>query len=188
MNPSFAGSIQTTSSIRANTALPARLMRFPCLSRQLLFVPVTHFQSLAAQRKAAQSIVERAYPFPFVHSTPLHTLALPHSNFGIKYGRHRQRTASTPVGKPRPHNFRSGATLATSTMPAQLPAGEVFFLDEFAVRQWDSVNCSGTQIDHDKADFVARWGWLARHLHFKDATKKSSQCSEAAHEAPFRPL
>ena len=38
-----------------------------------------------------------------------------------------------------------------------LPAGEVFFLDEFAVRQWDNPNCSGTRISFDKAEFVAKY-------------------------------
>jgi hypothetical protein len=32
----------------------------------------------------------------------------------------------------------------------------VFFLDEFAVRQWDDASYSGTRISHDKDDFLQR--------------------------------
>ncbi len=37
-----------------------------------------------------------------------------------------------------------------------LPAGDVFFLDAFAGRQWDDANYSGSRIAWDKADFVRR--------------------------------
>jgi len=36
------------------------------------------------------------------------------------------------------------------------PAGDVFFLDGFALRQWDDPNYSGTRIAFDKAEFVRR--------------------------------
>ncbi len=49
------------------------------------------------------------------------------------------------------------ATGAAAMGESALPSGDVFFLDEFAVRQWDSPDCSGTRIAHDKADFVKRW-------------------------------
>lgn len=32
--------------------------------------------------------------------------------------------------------------------------GDTFFLDDFAVRQWDDPNYSGTRISYDKAAFV----------------------------------
>lgn len=35
-------------------------------------------------------------------------------------------------------------------------AGDVFFLDSFAIRQWDDPNYSGTRISFDKAEFVRR--------------------------------
>ncbi|EIE18622.1 flagellar associated protein [Coccomyxa subellipsoidea C-169] len=35
-------------------------------------------------------------------------------------------------------------------------AGETFFLDEFAVRQWDDPNYSGTRISFSKTDFVEK--------------------------------
>ena len=34
--------------------------------------------------------------------------------------------------------------------------GDVFFLDEFAMRQWDDPKYGGTRIDFDKAEFVRR--------------------------------
>ena len=33
---------------------------------------------------------------------------------------------------------------------------DIFFLDDFAIRQWDDPNYSGTIISHDKVDFVRR--------------------------------
>ena len=50
-----------------------------------------------------------------------------------------------------------GAIVARSAMTQPpLPAGETFFLDAFAVRQWDDPNYSGSRISWDKADFVKR--------------------------------
>jgi hypothetical protein len=34
--------------------------------------------------------------------------------------------------------------------------GDTFFLDDFAMRQWDDPNYSGTRIAFDKAEFVQR--------------------------------
>jgi len=34
--------------------------------------------------------------------------------------------------------------------------GDTFFLDDFAIRQWDDPNYSGTRISFDKAEFVKR--------------------------------
>jgi hypothetical protein len=42
-------------------------------------------------------------------------------------------------------------------MPALLH-GDTFFLDNFAVRQWDDPNYSGTRIQYDKAEFVEKVG------------------------------
>lgn len=39
-------------------------------------------------------------------------------------------------------------------MAAALLHGDTFFLDDFAVRQWDDPNYSGTRIAYDKAEFV----------------------------------
>jgi hypothetical protein len=36
--------------------------------------------------------------------------------------------------------------------------GDTFFLDNFAVRQWDDPNYSGTRIQCDKAEFVEKVG------------------------------
>jgi hypothetical protein len=36
--------------------------------------------------------------------------------------------------------------------------GDTFFLDNFAVRQWDDPNYSGTRIQFDKAEFVEKVG------------------------------
>ena len=40
-----------------------------------------------------------------------------------------------------------------STMAAE---GEVFFLDEFAIRQWDDPSYSGTKISYSKDGFVQK--------------------------------
>ncbi|KAK9807835.1 hypothetical protein WJX72_010616 [[Myrmecia] bisecta] len=40
--------------------------------------------------------------------------------------------------------------------PSKLLAGDVFFLDEFAVRQWDDPSYSGTRLHFDKAEFLER--------------------------------
>ena len=58
-----------------------------------------------------------------------------------------------------PRSSLNGARRALATRAAmgyELPAGDVFFLDEFAVRQWDDPSYSGSRISHDKADFVNR--------------------------------
>lgn len=39
---------------------------------------------------------------------------------------------------------------------AKALAGDVFFLDDFALRQWDDAAYQGTKMHCDKADFVAR--------------------------------
>ncbi|KAK9904840.1 hypothetical protein WJX75_003595 [Coccomyxa subellipsoidea] len=44
-------------------------------------------------------------------------------------------------------------------------AGEMFFLDEFAIRQWDDPNYSGTRICYSKSDFVEK----LHDLHAKGA-------------------
>lgn len=65
----------------------------------------------------------------------------------------RSRSTRQRLRTPRPR---------TSTHPTYTPAltallhGDTFFLDNFAVRQWDDPNYSGTRIDFDKAEFVAR--------------------------------
>ena len=46
-------------------------------------------------------------------------------------------------------------TMATSSDDAGL-VGDVFFLDEFAMRQWDDPAYGGTRINFDKAEFVKR--------------------------------
>mmetsp|Transcript_29396 Transcript_29396/g.75998 ORF Transcript_29396/g.75998 Transcript_29396/m.75998 type:complete len:289 (+) Transcript_29396:115-981(+) len=71
------------------------------------------------------------------------------------------RSANKRVVTPWPHRRRS---LATATGGCATPVGamdaglvsETFFLDEFAQRQWDDPNYSGTRISFDKAEFVAR--------------------------------
>ena len=37
-----------------------------------------------------------------------------------------------------------------------MATGETFFLDEFAIRQWDDPDYSGTRISYSKADFVEK--------------------------------
>lgn len=36
--------------------------------------------------------------------------------------------------------------------------GDTFFLDNFAVRQWDEPGYSGTRVSYDKTDFVKKAG------------------------------
>ncbi len=65
-----------------------------------------------------------------------------------------QRSASRRHGVE--HRTRPvAASRAAMAQPAQ-PSGDVFFLDAFALRQWDDADYSGTRIACDKADFVKR--------------------------------
>eukprot|EP00854_Cymbomonas_tetramitiformis_P009573 gene9573-11339_t len=41
-------------------------------------------------------------------------------------------------------------------MAASLPFGDTFFLDEFALRQWEDPEYSGTRVSYDKAEFVKK--------------------------------
>ena len=43
-----------------------------------------------------------------------------------------------------------------------MPSGDTFYLDNFAIRQWDDPNYPGTRIDFDKAEFVAK---VHEHYH-----------------------
>lgn len=43
-----------------------------------------------------------------------------------------------------------------ASSPTDGLVGEVFFLDEFAMRQWDDPAYGGTRIDFDKAEFVKK--------------------------------
>lgn len=59
---------------------------------------------------------------------------------------------------------RQGVKLGVRAEPLQragkfstmTTAGETFFLDEFAIRQWDDPNYSGTRICYSKSDFVEK--------------------------------
>ncbi|KAF6261580.1 hypothetical protein COO60DRAFT_1501168 [Scenedesmus sp. NREL 46B-D3] len=51
--------------------------------------------------------------------------------------------------------------LASSSMSALLH-GDTFFLDNFAVRQWDDPNYSGTRIKYDKVEFIEKVHQLFR--------------------------
>jgi hypothetical protein len=59
---------------------------------------------------------------------------------------------------------RQGVSLGVRAEPLQragklsimTTAGEMFFLDEFAIRQWDDPNYSGTRICYSKSDFVEK--------------------------------
>ena len=46
--------------------------------------------------------------------------------------------------------------MAAASNHASGLVGDVFFLDEFAMRQWDDPAYGGTRIDFDKAEFVKR--------------------------------
>jgi hypothetical protein len=37
-----------------------------------------------------------------------------------------------------------------------LPSGDIFFLDNFAIRQWDDPFYAGTRVKYDKTDFVTK--------------------------------
>ncbi len=51
---------------------------------------------------------------------------------------------------------RAGPSQSVRTRVSMATAGETFFLDEFAVRQWDDPNYSGTRISFSKTDFIER--------------------------------
>ncbi len=52
------------------------------------------------------------------------------------------------VGARPSYSLRKKSTMAT--------AGEVFFLDDFAIRQWDDPSYSGTRISYSKDGFVQK--------------------------------
>jgi hypothetical protein len=60
---------------------------------------------------------------------------------------------SYPIAKQRHSPI---ATMAASDADAAGLVGDVFFLDEFAMRQWDDPAYGGTRIAFDKAEFVKR--------------------------------
>ncbi|KIY99232.1 flagellar associated protein [Monoraphidium neglectum] len=63
--------------------------------------------------------------------------------------------------------------------------GDTFFLDDFAVRQWDDPNYSGTRISHDKADFVAKVHELFKQSGAKLVDGYAPFCK---HEAAVQPV
>eukprot|EP00899_Mesostigma_viride_P015141 jgi/Mesvir1/23628/Mv18304-RA.1 len=50
----------------------------------------------------------------------------------------------------------SPARMQAAQQDTGLIRGDVFFLDPFAVRQWDDPNYAGTLMSHDKVDFVEK--------------------------------
>lgn len=62
-----------------------------------------------------------------------------------------------PLGRPARLAPRAmSAAAAAGGGGSGLLAGSTFWLDSFALRQWDDPSFAGTRITHDKADFVAR--------------------------------
>ena len=45
---------------------------------------------------------------------------------------------------------------STTVVDEKTLSTDIFFLDDFAIRQWDDPNYSGTIISHDKIDFVGK--------------------------------
>ena len=62
------------------------------------------------------------------------------------------RAAARAVRGARPRPARAMAAAAGGG----LISSKDFFLDTFALRQWDDADYKGSRISHDKADFVAR--------------------------------
>ncbi len=50
----------------------------------------------------------------------------------------------------------SGSGAAAAAAPPALLSTKTFFLDNFALRQWDDPNYGGTRVSYDKAAFIAR--------------------------------
>ena len=72
-----------------------------------------------------------------------------------------RRLASPVASSPPELSFRPPAQPAAPPPPRWRPNAsglvtDTFFLDDFAMRQWDDPNYGGTKIDFDKAAFVAR--------------------------------
>jgi hypothetical protein len=65
------------------------------------------------------------------------------------------RARLKPRARHPPGNNNRIARATMSSGDASL-CGDVFFLDEFAMRQWDDPKYGGTRIDFDKAEFVRR--------------------------------
>ena len=71
-----------------------------------------------------------------------------HRALRLARGRAIRRERDSPVARARSRAMASTGDASTVT--------ETFFLDDFAVRQWDDERYSGTRIAHDKADFVRK--------------------------------
>ena len=70
--------------------------------------------------------------------------------------RHGCRPCRALLARARPCAAAHRAAAACRTTTTMALAGPVFFLDDFAIRQWDDPNYSGTRLSSDKADFVRR--------------------------------
>lgn len=77
-----------------------------------------------------------------------------------------QAVVYTHLKSPSRSQLASDTNRTRSTMAgAALLHGDTFFLDNFAVRQWDDPNYSGTRLNYDKADFVDKvWNFLCMLL------------------------
>ena len=87
-------------------------------------------------------------------SRRLHTRSVPAALVCTERIRTAQRSASRRHGAA--HRTSPIAASHAAMAHSSPPAGDVFFLDAFALRQWDDSNYSGTRIAWDKADFVKR--------------------------------
>ena len=68
---------------------------------------------------------------------------------------------------PRSSNRASNISSISRSMSAMAEqhVGEVFFLDDFASRQWEDAGYSGAHIDVPKAEFVQRVHNLYAEVH-----------------------
>lgn len=61
-----------------------------------------------------------------------------------------------PSSSRRAQGGAQGGTKLCSNTCSMTVAGDSFFLDEFALRQWDDPNYSGTRISYSKDGFVRK--------------------------------
>jgi len=90
-------------------------------------------RSISAHRSTTLSRLSLSYPLPAA---------------AFLFDKHRSTQPNT--------SYTRTATRRNMGVSSSPLAGDTFFLDGFAVRQWDDPNYSGTKISYDKAEFVSK--------------------------------
>ncbi len=125
----------------------------------------------SATARAASSIpttTSRYFCNPSSSSSYLSSRKSSNTNNNNKTKKKRAKTLMTNASSKSSNTVVDERTLST----------DIFFLDDFAIRQWDDPNYSGTIIAHDKIDFV-------RKIHDYHTSSSSGEHKLVDGYAPF---